>query len=83
MFPGSQSRDGFFELAREDSRPESEWPFDLISAGGRETLEFGFRSGGGANDPSYLTGIVVPAGIGTAVTLFFALPVVIRSLYVR
>lgn len=32
---------------------------------------------------NYLTGIVVPAGMGTALTLFFALPLTTRSLYVR
>jgi hypothetical protein len=33
--------------------------------------------------PAHLSGMVVPAGIGTALTLFFALPLTTRSLYVR
>ncbi|GAB7527465.1 hypothetical protein PBS_64570 [Paraburkholderia sp. 2C] len=47
------------------------------------SLGYGFgivASGPGALRSGHFTGIVVPAGIGTAVTLFFALPVATRSL---
>jgi hypothetical protein len=39
-----------------------------------------FSAADGYRRRAYLTGIVVSEGTGTAVTLFFALPVAIRSL---
>ena len=53
-------------------------PDRLLSLGlGRRLV---FVLGPGTARFAYLTGIVVPAGIGTALTLFFALPVATRSL---